>query len=57
MSVRQLLEHHLLISPIELLEALDFRTTAEVHAFLQPLIDIGEVSIRSVKRGWFIVRN
>ena len=55
--LRQLLERHPLISPIELREALDFRTTAEVRAFVQPLIDSGEVSIRPVKRGWFIVRN
>lgn len=53
-SVRQLLEQHPLISPIELREALDFRTTDDVHQFIQALIDSGEIAIRNVKRGWFI---
>ena len=43
--------------PIELREALDFRPIAEVRAFLQPLIDSGEIHIRNVKRGRFVVRN
>ncbi|MBQ8937240.1 MAG: DsbA family protein, partial [Bacteroidaceae bacterium] len=54
-AVRQLLERHPLISPIELREALDFRTTAEVRAFVQPLIDNGEIAIREVPHGYFIV--
>lgn len=53
-SVRQLLEQHSLISPIEVREALDFRTTDDVRQFIQPLIDSGELTIRDVKRGWFI---
>ena len=54
-DVRQLLEQHPLISPIELREALDFRTIDEVRAFLQPLIDQGEIAIRDVPHGYFIV--
>ena len=54
-SVRQLLEQHPLISPIELREALDFRTTDEIRAFVQPLIDSGEIAIREVPHGYFIV--
>ena len=53
-SFRQLLEQHPLISPIEVREALDFRTTDDVHQFIQPLIDSREIAIRDVKRGWFI---
>ena len=55
-SVRQLLEQHPLISPIELREAFDFNTTDDVRQFIQPMVDSGEVSIRNVKRGWFIVK-
>jgi len=55
-SVRQLLEQHPLISPIELREAFDFNTTDDVRQFIQPMVDSGEVSIRDVKRGWFIVK-
>ena len=35
----------------------DYADTDEVRAFVQPLIDSGEVSIHPVTRGWFIVRN
>ena len=35
----------------------DYADTDEVRAFVQPFIDSSEVSIRPVKRGWFIVRN
>ena len=53
-SFRQLLQQHPLISPIEVREALDFRTTDHVHQFILPLIDSREIAIRDVKRGWFI---
>lgn len=53
-SIRQLLEQHPLISPIEVREALDFHTVDEVRKFIQPLIDSREINIRDVKRGWFI---
>ena len=55
-TIRRQLETHPLISPIELREAFDFRTTDDVRHFIQPLIDSGEVSIRDVKHGWFIVK-
>lgn len=53
-SVSQLLEQHPLISPIEVREALDFRSIDDVRQFIQPLIDSREITIRDVKRGWFI---
>lgn len=56
LAVRQLLERHPLISPIELREAFDFNTTDDVRQFIQPMVDSGEVSIPDVKRGWFIVK-
>ena len=56
LAVRQLLEQHPLISPIELREAFDFNTTDDVRQFIQPMVDSGEVSIRDVKQGWFIVK-
>ena len=56
-AIRQFLNEHPLISPIELREAFDFTTTDDVRRFIQPLIDNGEVSVRDVKRGYFIVKN
>ena len=56
-AIRQLLNEHPLISPIELREAFDFTTTDDVRHFIQPLIDCGEVTIRDVRRGYFIVHN
>ena len=53
-SVSQLLEQHPLISPIEVREALDFHSIDDVRQFIQPLIDSREITIRDVKRGWFI---
>ena len=53
-SVSQLLEQHPLISPIEVREALDFHSIDDVRQFIQPLIDSREITIREVKRGWFI---
>ena len=55
-AIRQLLNEHPLISPIELREAFDFTTTDDVCRFIQPLIDNGEVTIRNVKRGYFFVK-
>lgn len=55
-AVRKMLVQHPLISPIELREAFDFNTTDDVRQFIQPMVDSGEVSIRDVKRGWFIVK-
>ena len=56
-AIRQLLNEHPLISPIELREAFDFTTTDDVRRFIQPLIDSGEVSIRDVRRGYFFIHN
>ena len=56
-AIRQLLNEHPLISPIELREAFDFTTTDDVRRFIQPLIDSGEISIRDVRRGYFINYN
>ena len=53
-SVSQLQEQHPLISPIEVREALDFHSIDDVRQFIQPLIDSREITIRDVKRGWFI---
>lgn len=53
-SVSQLLEQHPLISSIEVREALDFHSIDDVRQFIQPLIDSREITIRDVKRGWFI---
>lgn len=53
-SVSQLLEQHPLISPIEVREALDFHSIDDVRQFIQPLMDSREITIRDVKRGWFI---
>ena len=53
-SVSQLLEQHPLISPIEVREALDFHSIDYVRQFIQPLMDSREITIRDVKRGWFI---
>lgn len=54
--LRQLLEVHPLISPIELREAFDFPSTDEVMTFIQPLIGSGEIEMREVYRSCFIVR-
>ena len=56
-AIRQLLNEHPLISPIELREAFDFNTTDDVRRIIQPLIDSGKVTIRDVKRGYFLVKN
>ena len=56
-TLRQLLAKHPLISPIELREAFDFETDEEGRAFVQPLIDSGEIMTQNVKNGYFVVCN
>ncbi len=52
-AVRELLQAHPLISPIEIREAFDFSSVEEVADFVKPLVDGGEISVVDVKRGWF----
>lgn len=54
-ALRQLLQKHPLISPIELREALGLKIEAELHPLLQPLLAEGTASIREVRHGHFIV--
>lgn len=53
-AVIDLIRRHPLISPIELREAFDFKTTDDVVRFLQPLVTTGEVEIMNVYHGQFV---
>lgn len=53
-SIRQLINLHPLISPIEIKEAFCLRDISVVKALIQPLLDADEIVIKEVYHGWFI---
>lgn len=55
-ALRNLINAHPLISPIEISEAFDFGSIEEVRKFIQPLIENKEIEIENVYHGWFIKR-
>lgn len=55
-ALRQLIDRHPLISPIEVSRAFDLITADEAKEFIQPLIDSGEIRLVDVPRGKFIER-
>ena len=50
-KIRELIQKHPLISPIEIKEAFDFESVEAVREYIQPLTDI---EIVNVHHGWFI---
>ncbi|WP_081782118.1 DsbA family protein [Pseudomonas sp. CHM02] len=55
-SVRELVNLHPLISPIEIKYALNLASLGEVKELIKPLLSSGEISIHDVPNGWFIRR-
>jgi predicted DsbA family dithiol-disulfide isomerase len=53
-SVRQLINHHPLISPVEIKEAFNLKSETDVQELIWPLLQTREVLIKQVHRGWFI---
>lgn len=53
-SIRDLINLHPLISPIEIKDAFSLRDLSAVKALIQPLLDSDEISIKPVHNGWFI---
>ncbi len=53
-SVLDLMQRHPLLSPIEIREAFDFKTTDDVMQFLQPLVKSGKTEIINVYHGQFV---
>lgn len=53
-NVRELINAHPLISPIEIKEAFSLRSLEEVNHLIEPLLSKGEVYIQEVPHGWFI---
>ena len=56
-NLRNLINKHPLISPIEIREAFDFNDLDEVEKFISPLIESEEVKIIDVNHGWFVKLN
>ena len=56
-NLRNLINKHPLISPIEIREAFDFNDLDEVEKFISPLIKSEEVKIIDVNHGWFVKLN
>ena len=56
-AVKTLLAAHPLISPLEILEALELPDLEEVQALLQPLLLSGTVAIQEASHGWFVQGN
>jgi predicted DsbA family dithiol-disulfide isomerase len=56
-SIRQLINLHPLISPIEIKEAFSLRDISAVKTLIQPLLDSDEIFIKDVYGGWFIQKN
>lgn len=53
-SIRELINHHPLISPMEIREAFNLKSEADVQELILPLLQTREVLIKQVHRGWFI---
>lgn len=52
--VRQLINQHPLISPIEIREAFNLKNEKDVQELIRPLLEKNEIFIRQVHRGWFV---
>ena len=53
-KLRKLLNHHPVISPIEIKEAFDLPDIDAVQELIRPLLEEGCILIRNVPHGWFI---
>ena len=56
-SIRQLINLHPLISPIEIKEAFSLRDIYTVKTLIQSLLDSDEIFIKDVYGGWFIQKH
>lgn len=56
-AVRALLADHPLISPREIMAALELTGVDEVQALLKPLLLSGTVAVQEASSGWFVQRN
>lgn len=55
-SVRELINLHPLISPIEIQHAFNLESLEEVRQLIAPLLSNGQVRIQDVPNGWFICK-
>lgn len=53
-GIRDLINLHPLISPIEIRDAFGLRDLAQVKELIYPLIEAGEICLEEVHHGWFI---
>lgn len=53
-NLRDLIDRHPVISPIEIREAFGLRDLSDVETFIQPLVDADEICVKHVHHGWFI---
>ena len=53
-DLRNFINKHPLVSPIEIREAFDFNSVSEVRKFIRPLLNNNEIIIKNVYHGWFI---
>ena len=56
-NLRYLISKHPIISPIEIIEAFDFKNLNEVEKFIAPLVESKEILIENVHHGYFIKIN
>lgn len=56
-AVKTLLAAHPLISPFEIMAALELPSLEEVQVLLQPLLLSGTAAVRVVSHGWFVQRD
>ena len=56
-NLRYLISKHPLISPIEIIEAFDFKNLNEVEKFIAPLVESKEILIENVHQGYFVKKN
>ena len=53
-NLRDLIDRHPLVSPIEIREAFGLGDLSDVQTFIQPLVDAEEIHVEHVHHGWFI---